>query len=526
MTTSLSNIEALAQAMNGKVEEPPWPPREPLPPERPPAPTLPEEMVPEPLRPWLVDVAERACIPLEYVAAPAIVGLGAIVGRTVAIRPEEYDDWTVVPNLWGGIVGRPGVMKTHAIHEAIRPIRRLAAEATQRHEAEEDAWRARQARLQAEIEAIRAAMAKAAKAGQDASSLEAELAEKLAEARASMSTERRYYTQDATIEKLAVLLKENPRGLLVLRDELAGWLRSMDRPGREGDREFYLEAWNGTGGFTVDRIERGTLHVPALCLSVMGGIQPGKLRAYVTDALREGFRDDGLLQRVQVLVWPDRPGEWRPIKRWPDNEARARAYAIYAWLDRLTPSAVGAQVEEEAIPYLRFAPSAQAVWDEWRAELEARLRSDELASTPAFEAHLAKYRSLMPSLALLFHLAAVAAGQETAPAVGEEAARLAAAWCEFLEAHARKIYADEIMLENQAAHRLARHIEQGNIRDGDSIRDIHRHEWEGLSTPEIVVAGVRALERLHWVRVEQVATGGRPSHVIRLHPELQRGQAA
>src|SRR5690606_4952758 len=253
-------------------------------------------MVPEPLRPWLVDVAERACIPLEYVAAPALVGLGAVIGRRLGIRPEQFDDWTVVPNLWGGIVGRPGLMKTHAIQEALRPLRRLAATAAERYEAEEAAWQARRARLQAEVEAIKSQMTKAAKAGKDAASLERELAEKLAELRDCAPAERRYFTQDATVEKLAVLLKENPRGLLILRDELAGWLRTMDRPGREGEREFYLEAWNGNGGFTVDRIERGTIHIPALCLSVVGGIQPGKLQAYINDALREGFRDDGFLQ--------------------------------------------------------------------------------------------------------------------------------------------------------------------------------------------------------------------------------------
>src|SRR5690606_26030711 len=178
--------------------------------------------------------------------------------------------------------------------------RRLAAAANERYEAEESSWQARRARLQAEVEAIKAQMTKAAKAGQDPSNFEAELASKLDEMPESTPTERRYFTQDATVEKLAVAPKENPRGPLILRDELAGWLRTMGRPGREGEREFYLEAWNGTGSFTVDRIERGTIHIPALCLSVVGGIQPGKLQAYISDALREGFRDDGFLQRVQV----------------------------------------------------------------------------------------------------------------------------------------------------------------------------------------------------------------------------------
>ena len=61
-------------------------------------------------------------------------------------------------------------------------------------------------------------------------------------------------TNNATIEKIAEILRDNPDGILYYRDELMGWLRSLDKAGREADRAFYLEAWNGNGSFSVDRI--------------------------------------------------------------------------------------------------------------------------------------------------------------------------------------------------------------------------------------------------------------------------------
>jgi hypothetical protein len=137
---------------------------------------------------------------------------------------------------------------------------------------------------------------------------------------------RRYKTEDATVEKISELLLENPRGILVHRDELSGWLRNLEKQGREGDRSFYLEAWNGTGSFDVDRIGRGSLHVPALCLSILGSIQPGPLSTYVYRATQGEKGDDGLLQRFQLLVWPDPPASWRNVDRWPDTEAKNRAY--------------------------------------------------------------------------------------------------------------------------------------------------------------------------------------------------------
>jgi hypothetical protein len=225
------------------------------------------------------------------------------------------------------------------------------------------------------------------------------------------------------------------------------------------------------------------------------------------------------LQRLQVLVWPDRPLPWRKPGGWPDGEARERAYRVYERLDALTPALVLAQ-EGGPIPFLTFTPEAQLFADHWRDALEGRLRSDELEDTPAFAAHLAKYRSLMPTLALIFEMIAIADGEHAATGqVGEAEVRLATAWCEFLEYHARKLYAAALARGELAAHLLAAKIRAGAIRDGGSIRDISRHGWAGLGTSERVLLGANVLADHGWLRL--VAHGDRrPSQVVRLHPNL------
>src|SRR5262249_35879776 len=75
--------------------------------------------------------------------------------------------------------------------------------------------------------------------------------------RPAAATLRRYKSNDTTIEKLGELLRENPAGLLIVRDELVGLLASWDREGREGDRAFYLDAWNGNTSFHTARTGRG-----------------------------------------------------------------------------------------------------------------------------------------------------------------------------------------------------------------------------------------------------------------------------
>ena len=282
-----------------------------------------------------------------------------------------------------------------------------------------------------------------------------------------------------------------------------------------------LGSWNGAGGFDYDRIGRGTLHIPALTLSIIGGMTPGKLRSYLAGALEGAAQDDGLLQRFQVAVWPEISGDWKNIDRYPDTDAKTEAFKIFQALDKLDPASIGAEAQDEEIPALRFAREAQDLFDDYRTRLELRLRSGELKEAPAFESHLAKYRSLMPSLALIFHLVAVVTERSSGP-VSLEAAKLAADWCDFLEQHARKIYSPELQPDVTAAHRLAAKIKAGDIQDGQTVREIYRCQWSGLTNAEPVYAGLGILIECGWVHMEQTETGGRRSEVLHIHPDLRK----
>src|SRR5262249_17242664 len=134
------------------------------------------------------------------------------------------------------------------------------------------------------------------------------------------------------------------------------------------------------------------------CLSMLGGIQPGRLRSYLVDALKEGPSDDGLIQRFQVIVWPDTDPDWTYVDRPPDSRSEELVARIYRKLVGLDP--------ENPVRF-RFAPGAQELFIEWLKELEGKVRRDELH--PALVSHLSKYRSMMPTFAVLFELTDLAA---------------------------------------------------------------------------------------------------------------------
>ena len=113
--------------------------------------------------------------------------------------------------------------------------------------------------------------------------------------------------------------------------------------------------------------------------------------------------------------------------------------------------------------------------------------------------HLAKYRILMPSLALLFHVVDSVGTDRLSP-VSYEAAERAAAWCELLEAHARRVYQSAIEGDPEVAARLAERIKQ-SLPNPFTFRQVAIKGWSGLDTVEDVRKAVGILEDRNWVKV-------------------------
>lgn len=183
------------------------------------APSLPEELLPAALRPWIVDVSERMRVPLEMIAVPAMVACAALVGRRLTIRPKRRDDFTVVPNLWGALVCRSGYLKSPALAEAMRPLRRIEAEKRDDYARELASHQASHRVVELGIAALEQQIKKGKAQGVATKLLEqrvrkaqhevadAHLVAALAEKRQALEAARipaepRISTSDATVEKL------------------------------------------------------------------------------------------------------------------------------------------------------------------------------------------------------------------------------------------------------------------------------------------------------------------------------------
>jgi putative DNA primase/helicase len=471
-------------------------------------------LLPGALGPWVMDAADRTQCPPEYAAIGAIVACGAVIGRACTIRPKKHDDWAIVPNVWGAVIGRPGTMKSPALSESLRHVRHLEAEAHTRFESDLAEWQLNQ---EASKIAHAAHLKRLGKSG-DRDAIKAEL--RSSQESADQPIERRFVVNDSTTEKLGEILVGNPRGMLCVRDELVGFLTTLEREGREGDRAFYLEAWNGTGAFTWDRIGRGTVRIPAACVSVLGGIQPGPFGRYLKGALGGGAGADGLVQRFQLLVYPDPPTQWRNVDRWPDTDARRAAFDLFSRLaDPAVAKNVGASSDGADLPFLRFSEDAQLFFDDWSTALMTRLGTAN--EHDAFEAHLIKYRKLLPALSLIAHLTEAPSGGP----VSLHAVTMAAAWCDLLEAHARRIYHAATSADIAGARTVLARLKTGALPSPFFARDVYRKQWAGIGTVAEAEAALAVLEEYGWLRGVEIPpdpAGGypRPRTSYQAHPSL------
>ena len=498
-----------------------WPEPTPLPEELPPVMPFDPALLPEALRGWIMDISHRMQCPPDFSAVAAVTALSSLIGARAVVKPKARDDWVVVPNLWALAIGRPGVMKSPAISEVLKPLHRLQAH-------ERKGWEA--ARQEWEIDAKVAELASAdrEKCAKKVVGKDKGAARKLLTVDAGGNpepTKREFIVNDATVEAFQEVLAVNPWGTLAYRDEIYGLLTGLDKQGQEGSRAFYLTGYDGDKGHTSLRIIRGETYIPRVCIAMLGGIQPSRINTYVRGAVEGGAADDGLIQRFGLAVWPDVDPAFRYVDQWPDTPTRQAAFAVFERLAQLQP------LNDDEPQVWQFSPEAQALFIEWYTAIRQELKRGELH--PAMESHLSKYAKLIPSLALIFALVDAPEGGNV---IHEREFLRALAWGDYLRSHAERLYSAATRPETTGAAALLTKLTNGKLIDRDGVisdrftpRQIAVKHWAGLTSPDDVRKAADLLVDFDWLRRDCTtpgAAGGRPSESYLINPAALRNRSA
>lgn len=194
--------------------------------------------------------------------------------------------------------------------------------------------------------------------------------------------------------------------------------------------------------------------------------------------------------------------DWKNVDRYPNKTAENGVLELYRKIVDL-PSA-----ENGSETVMSFNEEAQVLFDKWLESLELRLRSNEIQDQ-AFASHIGKYRSLVPSLALIFCICEEL--ENTTTLDGEARVRskhlnMAITWCRVLECHAATLYDQDEGASTEAAFLLHK-IMAGKVPHHCSVRDLAVKGWKGLDKSDKLQAAAEELQSLGYLRVVRVSKG-------------------
>jgi hypothetical protein len=298
----------------------------------------------------------------------------------------------------------------------------------------------------------------------------------------------RVRVSDATVEKLASLAAALPRGLLLQRDEIAGWLGAFDKYGGGGsDRAFWLEAFGGRP-FAVDRVKhKQPIHVPHLSIAVLGGIQPDKLPKII------GGAEDGFAARF-LFSWPEGEPRFQLARGIRDESAAKAALAC------LTELAMDPEGDALGPRFVRLEREAEDLLEQFGQEMA--VQGHEAVGPMA---HMySKARGFVLRLsAVIEHL--WWCGGETGPAepqtIGRPAVSAAVGLMrEYFIPMAERVFGDaSIPHGDRLAMALARHLRHNHMRTFNA-RTLRREAYGLLGKPEDMAKACEMLEQAGLVR--------------------------
>ena len=368
---------------------------------------FPTDVLPEVVADFIHQGARALGCDESYIALPLLTMLAAAVGNSRCIRLKRT--WCEPAMIWAVVVGESGTLKSPAHDLATKPIYQVQNEALKEYRDQMVDYNRDKAHHDAELAEWKKSRKKS---------------EPMPEAPAE-PVAMRYLVSDCTVEALAVLLEQHPRGLLVARDELSGWVNSFDayKSCRGADVAHWL-SMHRAGPLTVDRkTGRRIIHVPRASVCIAGGVQPKALAAALIgryqpqDGAPEAMSkpdkehfDNGLAARLLFAMPPRRPKRWTEDELPADTEA-----ALETLVGRLL--ALGMIEDEKGQPQpvdISLTPQGKEAWITFynaHAVEQAEMTGELAAAWSKLEGYSARF-------ALLVHLIRVESSDTTLADVG------------------------------------------------------------------------------------------------------------
>lgn len=239
---------------------------------------------PKELQDMIQEVSSKALLIPDYVATSMLTTLGSAIGNSLITKIN--DDY-YKPILYAINIGDSSVAKSRVQDVFVhKPLRERNKELSRKYETEKEENAQLEAKEQREV------------------------------------NRKRVLLNKGTIEGVYKALNNNPKGILIYRDELSGWLSAMNKySGKGDDVECYMELWKGSQfDNALSSKETSLIDNPFAC--VLGNTTPNK----IADFAKNGNDRNGFLFRF-LICYPDKPKEPKELGNESIEESYFTSYA-------------------------------------------------------------------------------------------------------------------------------------------------------------------------------------------------------
>ena len=306
---------------------------------------FPLDVFPRKMREIIDEANTTLGFPKDYLAMSMLTAVAAAVGNTH--NAEHMAGWQEYCILFVALVGRPGANKSHPLSFAMQPLIDFDAE-------------------QSAIfsEAMKRYVA----------AMELPPKERAANGYETNPTEPkrvRFTMQDVTPEAVHRILSENPRGLCLYADELAGWFKNFNRYNNGSESEFWMSVFNHKVAMSDRKGSQSGVFIRNPFLCVIGTIQPKVL----TDLAAGNRNANGFMERILYVFPSDQTKpKWNRSRRMPSFDIAAEWRGILSRLIDIVPKVDSdGEIISEDVP---FSSDALDRLYQWQNEQTDRCNAD------------------------------------------------------------------------------------------------------------------------------------------------------
>lgn len=373
--------------------------------------SFPIDVFPKLLKNTVEDLCATYSYNADFLACSMLSAASSAIGLTHQLKVKG--SWMETVLMYMALVGRPGVNKSAPLELAYEPLYQKDAHLYDVYQKELNEFK----------------NARNAENAENAVNI-------------NRPKRKQWIINDATLEAIAFTLSFNGRGIALVNDELAGWIKNFGRYNKGSDMEFWLSNFSGKS-LSINRKGDDSILISNPFINVAGTIQPGILNKLIDDSnFDNGFWDRILLVYPSITTIPQ-------FKFEEPNEDYTNVYSSI--IEKL----ISLDFNDRKPNYLSLSQGAKDLfksWNQTKNDLVESSANDKLASI------YAKLEIYVFRFSLLYQLLFWACNELDKETVGFTAMQAAISTVEYFKETALKIYP-----VNQQSNSHSFSVQQMNI---------------------------------------------------------------